>query len=108
LVRHVDLEAFRPVLVEALGYGDRPKGGRPPFNPVMMFRVLVLASTHIPGDERMEILIRDRLSWLRFLDLAVNEPTPDQRTIRLFREGFAVNVKGITRLTSQNHHLVTR
>jgi len=74
----------------------------------MMFRVLVLASTHIPGDERMEILIRDRLSWLRFLDLAVNEPTPDQRTIRLFREGFAVNVKGITRLTSQNHHLVTR
>ena len=28
LERHVDFEAFRPVLLEALGYGERPKGGR--------------------------------------------------------------------------------
>jgi len=86
LVRHVDFEAFRPVLAEALGYGDRPKGGRPPFDPVMMFKVLVLASMHNLSNERMEFLIRDRLSWLRFLGLAVNEPTPDQKTIWLFRE----------------------
>jgi len=86
LVRHVDFEAFRPVLVEALGYGDRPKGGRPPFDPVAMFKVLVLASMHNLSDERMEFLIRDRLSWMRFLGLAINEPTPDQKTIWLFRE----------------------
>ena len=44
----VDFEAFRPVLIEALGYGDRPGGGRPPYEPVVMFRVLVLvpASMH--------------------------------------------------------------
>lgn len=28
--RHVDFEVSRPAVVEALGYGDRPKGGRPP------------------------------------------------------------------------------
>ena len=34
----------------------------------------------------MEFLIRDRLSWLRFLGFQIGEPTPDQKTIWLFRE----------------------
>ena len=80
LERHVDFEAFRTVLMEALGYGVRAKGGRPPYDPVTMFKVLVLS------DERMEFLIRDRLSWLRFLRFQIGEPTPDQKTIWLFRE----------------------
>ena len=86
LERHVDFEAFRTVLMEALGYGVRAKGGRPPYDPVTMFKVLVLASMHNLSDERMEFLIRDRLSWLRFLGFEIGEPTPDQKTIWLFRE----------------------
>jgi len=31
-------------------------------------------------------LIRDRLSWLRFLGFDLGAPTPDANTIRLFRE----------------------
>ena len=34
----------------------------------------------------MEYLIRDRLSWLRFLGFDLGAPTPDANTIRLFRE----------------------
>ncbi len=83
---HVNFEVFRPVLVEALGYGERPKGGRPPYDAVVMFKVLVLASMHNLSDERMEFLIRDRFSWLRFLGFQIGEPTPDQKTIWLFRE----------------------
>ena len=83
---HVDFEAFRPVLTEALAYGDRPQGGRPPYDPVTMFKVLVLASMHNLSDERMEFLIRDRFSWLRFLGFQIGEATPDQKTIWLFRE----------------------
>ena len=86
LERHVDFEAFRTVLMEALCYGVRAKGGRPPYDPVTMFKVLVLASMHNLSDERMEFLIRDRLSWLRFLRFEIGEPTPDQKTIWLFRE----------------------
>ncbi len=86
LDRHVDFEVFRPVLVAALGYGDRPKGGRPPYDPVTMFKVLVLASMHNLSDERMEFLIRDRLSWLRFLGFQIGGATPDQKTIWLYRE----------------------
>ena len=34
----------------------------------------------------MENLIRDRLSWLRFLGFDLGAPTPDANTVRLFRE----------------------
>ena len=34
----------------------------------------------------MEFLIRDRLSWLRFLGFDLGAPTPDRNTIWTFRE----------------------
>jgi IS5 family transposase len=37
--RAVDFELFRPELEVALSYSDGSKGGRPPFDPVMMFNV---------------------------------------------------------------------
>lgn len=82
----VDFEAFRPVLDAALGYGDGAKGGRRPYDPVSMFKVLILAAQNNVSDERMEFLIRDRLSWLRFLGFGLGKPTLDENTIALFRE----------------------
>lgn len=82
----VDFEAFRPTLEAALAYSDGSQGGRPPYDPVSMFKVLILAARHSVSDERMEFLIRDRLSWLRFLGFDLGAPTPDENTIRLFRE----------------------
>ena len=42
--RVVDFEVFRPALEMALAYGDGAKGGRPPYDPVAMFEVLILAA----------------------------------------------------------------
>ena len=81
----VDFEYFRAWLVEGLGYGDGSKGGRPPFDPVMMFKALILQAQHNLSDARMEFMIRDRLSWLRFLGLSLGDRTPDENTIRHFR-----------------------
>jgi transposase, IS5 family len=86
LGRIIDFEAFRPTLVAALAYGDGAKGGRPPYEPVAMLKVLILAAQNNVSDARMEYLIRDRLSWLRFLGFDLGAPTPDANTIRLFRE----------------------
>lgn len=86
LARHVDFEIFRTPLEAALNYGDRPKGGRPPYDAVMMFKVLILASLHNLSDGRMEFLIRDRITWLRFLGFDLGDETPDEKTIWLFRE----------------------
>ena len=82
----VDFEIFRRILDKGLRYSDRSRGGRPPYDPVMMFKVLVLAAQNNVSDEKMEFLIRDRLSWMRFLGLELGDPTPDANTIRVFRE----------------------
>lgn len=81
----MDFEYFCDWLVEGLGYGDGAKGGRPPFDPVMMFKALILQAQHNLSDARMEFMIRDRLSWLRFLGLSLGDRTPDENTIRHFR-----------------------
>lgn len=85
LQQAVDFEYFRAWLVEGLGYGDSARGGRPPFDPVMMFKALILQAQHNLSDARMEFMIRDRLSWMRFLGLSLGDRTPDENTIRHFR-----------------------
>jgi transposase, IS5 family len=82
----VDFEMFRDDLLSALAYGDRTQGGRPPFDPVMMFKILVIQATNNLSDERAEFLINDRLSFMRFLGLGLSDRVPDARTIWLFRE----------------------
>ncbi|MCP1229376.1 hypothetical protein [Acetobacter fabarum] len=42
----VDFEYFRTWLVEGLGYGYSSKGDRPPFDPVIMFKALILQAQH--------------------------------------------------------------
>lgn len=82
----VDFEMFRADLVAALGYSDGAQGGRPPFDPVMMFKILVIAAMDNLSDERAEFLINDRMSFMRFLGLTLADRVPDARTIWLFRE----------------------
>lgn len=53
LGRIIDFEAFRPTLVAALAYGDGAKGGRPPYDPVVMLKVLILAAQNNVSDARM-------------------------------------------------------
>jgi IS5 family transposase len=89
MARVVDFEIFRPPLETALAYGDGAKGSRPPYDAVAMFKVLILAAQNTVSDARMEFLIRDRLSWLRFLGFNLGAVTPDENTIRLFREKLA-------------------
>ena len=81
----VRLRVFPSWLVEGLGYSDGGKGGRPPFDPVSMFKALILQAQHNLSDARMEFMIRDRLSWMRFLGFDLGGPTPDENTIRHFR-----------------------
>src|SRR3978361_1851558 len=82
----VDFEVFRPELETALASSDGARGARPPFDPVMMFKVLVIQTANTLSDERTEYLINDRLSFMRFLGLGLSDRVPDARTIWLFRE----------------------
>src|SRR5918995_2115088 len=86
LVAVVDFELFRSDLDAALSRSDRAKGGRPPYDPVLMFKVLVLQTLYTLSDEQTEYQIRDRLSFMRFVGLALEDRVPDAKTIWLFRE----------------------
>jgi IS5 family transposase len=77
----VDFELFRPALEAAVPRGERSKGGRPPFDHVLMFKVLILQAMHSLSDERCEYLIKDRLSFMRFLGLGLADTVPDANTI---------------------------
>ena len=82
----VDFEAFRPDLAQAVPRSDGSKGGRPAFDHVLMWKILILQASHSLSDERTEFLIKDRLSFMRFLELGLSDAVPDANTIWTFRE----------------------
>ena len=82
----VDFETFRSELERAVPRSDRAKGGRPPYGPVLMFKILILQASHSLSDERTEYLIRDRLSFMRFPGLSLTDRVPDANSIWGFRE----------------------
>ena len=82
----VEFEAFRAELEAALPRADRSRGGRPPYDAVLMFRVLVLQALYTLSDEQTEYQLRDRLSYMRFAGLALHDAVPDAKTIWLYRE----------------------
>jgi transposase, IS5 family len=65
---------------------DGSKGGRPAFDHELMFKVLILQAAHGLSDERAEYLIKDRLSFMRFLGLGLADTVPDANTIWTYRE----------------------
>jgi IS5 family transposase len=82
----IDFELFRAGLERAVPRSDRAKGGRPPFDHVLMFKTLILQTSHNLSDERTEYLVRGRLSLMRFLGLGLADTVPDANTIWTFRE----------------------
>jgi transposase len=66
--------------------GQLAKGGRSPFDAVLMFKVLILQQYNALSDDQCEYQINDRHSFQRFLGLEPEGRIPDAKTIRSFRE----------------------
>src|SRR4026208_1230902 len=64
-------EAVPSEVEHAVPRADRSKGGRPPWDHVRMFRILILQASHSLSDERTEYLIKERLSFMRSPRLAL-------------------------------------
>ena len=79
-------EQFRADLERAVPRGDGGKGGRPAFDHMLMFRILLLQAMQGLSDERCEYLIKDRLSFMRFLGFGLADAVPDANTIWTYRE----------------------
>jgi IS5 family transposase len=78
-----------PCCTETKPEERQSNAGRKPYDTILKFKIVVLQSLHNLSDEQTEYLIRDRLSFMRFLDLELEDPVPDATTIWLFREALA-------------------
>ena len=81
----VDWEDFRPLLSQ-IRSKPKKKMGRPAYDLILMFKILVLQSLYNVSDDEIEFQIRDRYSFCRFLGLLPEDRVPDAKTVWLFRE----------------------
>jgi IS5 family transposase len=88
----VPWEDFRPRL-EAAWRRRRKKrkspAGRKPWDAVVMFKAIVLCALYNLSDDQVEYQLRDRLSFMRFLGLGLEDKIPDAKTVWLYREQLA-------------------
>jgi transposase, IS5 family len=82
----IDWEIFRYTLNKYLVTEAKGPGGRPPFDYILMFKILILQEYFGLSDEQMEFQITDRFSFMRFLGLRSCDKVPDSNTIWNFRE----------------------
>lgn len=86
LNRIVDWEMFRPLLEQLRTKEHKSNAGAKGYDPLLMFKILVLQSLYGLSDEAMESQVLDRLTFMRFLGLDLGNKVPDARTIWIFRQ----------------------
>ena len=94
LFQVIDFEIFRKDLEDCFNFGSHPKGGRPPYDAVLIFKILVLQTLYNLSDDQVEFQIKDRLSFMRFLGLSLWKKVPDAKTVWLYRD--RLKEKGLT------------
>jgi hypothetical protein len=72
-----DFRADIEAVTETKPEERKSNAGRKPYDTILKFKIVVLQSLHNLSDEQTEYLIRDRLSFMRFLDLELGDPVPD-------------------------------
>ncbi len=90
----VPFELFRVKLKTALVKGGlrrsdemrKSAAGRKPWDEVLIFKALVLQALYNLSDDQLEYQLRDRLSFMRFVGLGLEDAVPDAKTLWLYRE----------------------
>ncbi len=82
----IDWEALRPTIENSINEEAKGPGGRPPYDSILKFKMLIMQRLYNISDEQLEYQVNDRLSFMRFLDLTIADDVPDCNTIRYFRD----------------------
>lgn len=80
----VDWKPFTDQLVEY--YGGGGMYGRPPYDPTVVLKMLLIAYLYNLSERQTEQHVNDSLAMKWFLGLAVDEAAPDHSTLSKFRQ----------------------
>lgn len=94
LSKTIDFEIFRDDISAVFKKNEHNLGGRPPFDCVMMFKIIVLQKVYNLSSGLMEFQLNDRLTFMRFIGLELKDicheqcavAKPDAKTIWLFKD----------------------
>lgn len=75
---------------------DHPAGGAPHWPVVTMLKIVFLQKCFGLSDPMAEEMLRDRISFRRFVGLSFNDKTPDHSTISVFRKRLREHGHGST------------
>jgi IS5 family transposase len=90
----VNWNIFIPLLDKAIARQAYEKGGRPPFNNVLMFKILIIKRLFNLSFDQTEYQINDRISFMRFLGFGIADRVPDAKTIWLYEDLLSRNEAG--------------
>ena len=79
-------EEFRPLLERIRNKPRLTRAGRKPYDSILMFKCLILQQLHNISDEELEYQVNDRLSWMQFLGLGLEDSIPDRTSFWLFKQ----------------------
>jgi len=82
----INWKTFKPVINKAFRTERKSNAGRPPFDYLMMFKILVLQHMYNLSDAQVQYQLLDRLTFRRFIGIGGENIIPDEKTIWLFRE----------------------
>lgn len=80
----VDFNIFRPTLDRTIPRTVNPKGGRPSYDSLLMFKILIIKRLFNLSYDETEFQINDRLTFMNFLGLHIEDKVPDANTIWLY------------------------
>ena len=79
----VDWQAFTELLIQL--YRGAGEVGRPPYEPSVVLKMLVLSYLYDLSERQTEVFVNDSLSAKCFVGLAVDERGPDHSTLTAFK-----------------------
>ena len=89
----VDFEVFRDILEACWrpADADPSKGGRPPYDAILMFKLLLVGRKCGVSDAQLEVMAYDSRRVTRFLGVEEGDILPDQKTIARYRSALDEN-----------------
>jgi IS5 family transposase len=82
----IDFEIFRKPLETAIRKPNYEKGGRPAWDVVLMFKIVMLMSWYGLSYKQAEYQCNNRLDFMRFLRIEIGSKVPDENAIWDFKE----------------------